>query len=531
MHVCLIKPMACVSSTYSGANAVPPIGVAYLAGALSAAGFAVTVIDAVGAALTRYTPVPETGGTQCLHGLSIAEVVARLPTDCDLLAVSLMFSVEWPSSRALLHALRQACPSLPIVVGGEHASALPELVLSQAPVDWVICGEGESALVELAKRLAAGEPRTAITRTLPGALGRAADGSILRGPGAQRIKAIDDIAPPAWELFPLADYLATGHTHGIPLAGRISMPILASRGCPYDCTFCSSPAMWTTRWRARSPQQVLDEICGYMTRYQASNFDFYDLTAIVDRRWLVQFCELILARKLDFSWQLPTGTRSEALDSEVLELMRRAGCRHVIYAPESGSPRLLATIRKKIDPQRMLASMRSATQVGLPVKANIVIGFPTETPYDLLLSWRLIAKMAMAGVEDVSVFPFSPYPGSQLFRELLAHGKLQLDDVYFTALAGQFDPLAATAARRDRRINPHISSAWLRCAALAMMASFYLISFTLRPWRAWRTMRHVLRGTPTTRLEHSLDQLRRKQRQLKRARRARVLAQAGEPIS
>jgi len=74
-----------------------------------------------------------------------------------------------------------------------------------------------------------------------------------------------------------------------------SMPMLASRGCPYRCTFCSNPAMWGTLWRARDPHDVFDEMCDSMDRYGATNFDFYDLTAIVRREWIVEFCTIIIA--------------------------------------------------------------------------------------------------------------------------------------------------------------------------------------------------------------------------------------------
>ncbi len=112
--------------------------------------------------------------------------------------------------------------------------------------------------------------------------------------------------------------------------------MLATRGCPYSCTFCSSPDMWTTRYYARSPASVVDEIADYVERYGISNVDFEDLTAFINRDWILAFCAELVRRDLHISYQLPSGTRSEALDAEVLAPLWRSGCRNLTYAPESG---------------------------------------------------------------------------------------------------------------------------------------------------------------------------------------------------
>ena len=141
------------------------------------------------------------------------------------------------------------------------------------------------------------------------------DGKIVRTLPRGRIKAIDDIPWPAWNLVPLENYLSNGLGYGVDL-GR-SMPLIATRGCPYRCTFCSNPTMWTTKWIARKPNLVLDEIEHYINKYGAENIDFYDLTAIVQKEWIAEFCRLIKKRNLKFTWQLPSGTRSEAIDTEI----------------------------------------------------------------------------------------------------------------------------------------------------------------------------------------------------------------------
>src|SRR5207247_31711 len=120
--------------------------------------------------------------------------------------------------------------------------------------------------------------------------------------------------------------------------------------------------------------------------------------------------------------------------------MYRSGCRNVSYAPESGSLHTLEAIKKKVKLDRLEASMRAAVRVGLNVKANILIGFPDEQQDDLRETLRFIFRMARIGVHDVSVWTFSPYPGSELFERLRANGRLpQLDEDYYASLLSYSD--------------------------------------------------------------------------------------------
>ncbi len=104
------------------------------------------------------------------------------------------------------------------------------------------------------------------------------------------------------------------------------MPLMATRGCPYRCTFCSNPVMYGTRWVARSPDHVLDEIQRYQDRYGATDFPFWDLTMVLKRDWVLDFCSKVEERGMEFTWQLPSGTRAEIVDHEVARALCRSGC-------------------------------------------------------------------------------------------------------------------------------------------------------------------------------------------------------------
>jgi radical SAM superfamily enzyme YgiQ (UPF0313 family) len=421
-----------------------------------------------------------------------------------------MFSVEWPIVDELVRAIRRALPRAFIVLGGEHVTACPEQTLEGCPAaDAGVLGEGEETIVDLVDALAAGRDLAEVH----GIIHRGPGGRPVRTPRRARIRAIDDIPPPDWSLFPVEAYIDNALTHGANL-GR-SMPILASRGCPYRCTFCSSPLMWTTRWDARSPEAVVAEMKDYMRRYRVTNFDFYDLTAIVDKRWIVDFCRRIVAERLDITWQLPSGTRSEAIDEEVARLLYASGCRIVNYAPESGSPAELRRIKKKVDPDRMLASMRGAHRAGLSIKANFVFGFPGGSWSDVRHTFAFLARLAWIGVDDVNAFPFSPYPGSELFDELVAAGKIRLDAEYFRSLLAYTDP-GNSISYAD-----FIGSRGLSALNLLAMAFFYGVSFSLRPQRALRLLWAFAARDTSTKLTMALANRRRRALAMKLAERGR----------
>jgi radical SAM superfamily enzyme YgiQ (UPF0313 family) len=265
--------------------------------------------------------------------------------------------------------------------------------------------------------------------------------------------------------------------------------------------------MWTTRYAMRDPEDVVDEMRDAVERFGAEAFDFYDLTAVVKRDWILALCAALRRRGLKITWQLPSGTRSEAIDLEVARAMMAAGCRNISYAPESGSPATLERIRKKVRLDRMLASMRAAVSAGLNVKANLIVGFPDETPRDVAHTMAFAAQMAKVGVHDVSVWTFVPYPGSALFDGLLASGKLgPLDDDYYASLLSYSD------LARARSYDDAIADEALQRYRWLGLGAFYGTSWALRPWRPVLTAARMVRGRYESRAEMSLASLVRRVR-------------------
>ncbi|MEK7487330.1 MAG: radical SAM protein [Planctomycetota bacterium] len=471
----------------------PPIGPAYVAASLRVAGYEVSFVDAVGEALEQFTPLPY---GLLLHGLSFEQITARIPPDCRAIGISIQFSFEFPQCRELTWAIRKQFPNAFLFAGGEHATALPEETLRTTALDAIVLGEGEIKAVELL-RVAFQPNDIRDFGTVAGICWKDSGGQIHRNSEGLRVSEIGQLPKPAWDLLPLEQYLSRHLGFGVA-RGR-NMPVLASRGCPYQCTFCSSPLMWTTTWTARDVDDLLDEMEGWIQQYQIDNFDFYDLTAIIQKKWIVEFCEKIQERGLKFTWQLPSGTRTEAIDEEVARLLYQSGCRNLSYAPESGSPRILKRIKKKIHPETMLRSLRGCVRQGLNVKTNIILGFPGESWSDIAHSYWFILKLAMVGAQDLAVWCFAPYPGSELFQELVAQGKIDcLDDEYYRKLACYADP-SQTVSYSDS-----FSARQLLILRTLGVLLFYGANFTFRPWRVIQLFWHLACGRYESRSEQAL---------------------------
>lgn len=484
--ICLVKPPTLTaprSLSYFGS--VPSLGLAYVAAALRASGHRVTVIDAPGAAWRSTWTFPTAVGPLVAHGLRPAEIVARLPPDVDVVGVTHMFLHEWGLLRELFAEIRRQRPTALLVAGGENASAYWDRMLAECPaLDACVRGEGEATMLELVDAWSQGRSLASV----PGLAVRV-DGTPTATAARPRLRALDGWPPPAWDLFPLEPYLQD-RGHGGVARGR-SLPVLTSRGCPYRCTFCSSPSMWTTRYERRDPARVADELERLVATYGIDNFDLHDLTALLTKRWILAFCDELERRHLRLTWQLPSGTRSEAIDAEVAARLHAAGCRNFCYAPESGSPATLARIGKQVRLPVLLRSLEGAVAAGLRTEANIIIGFPHERPAELWASAVFCLALARSGLHSLSVMVFAPYPGSEEYRRLAAAGRIVHDDRYL------YSSLLRSAGSL-RSHHPRLDARQLLAMQLGMLLGFFAVQYALRPARLLELPLHLARGRQET---------------------------------
>jgi anaerobic magnesium-protoporphyrin IX monomethyl ester cyclase len=494
--VAIVRPPQILPlTTVNTSQGVPSIGVAYLAGSLKAAGHRVVVVDAFGEAVHKFRRIENT--SYLVNGLNAHEILDRIPPNVDYIGVSCMYSNEWLYSKIVVRALLERFPYVPVIAGGEHITAEPEYSMDSCPgMLCCVLGEGEETIVDLINALESGRPLTSVD----GIAFKNPRGDFVRTKARMRIRQVDQIPLPSWEETPLENYLVNGLGMA-SIRGR-TMPMVASRGCPYKCTFCSNPQMWTQRWIARSPQLVVEEMKSHIDRHKVTHFEFYDLTAIVKREWILEFTDLLLKEKLGVTWALPSGTRSEALDAEIVDRLMETGCHQLCYAPESGSATTLKRIKKQVTLPKMLTSMRASVAAGISIKANIIFGFPGQTLREIGESYLFLVQLASVGVDDVAVFPFVPYPGSELFADLLRNGRIRRDD-------GNYEQFLAANIYNEvgqmRSWSEHITDRQIKILTVGGMAWFYTWQYLFRPQRALRSAYRLATSQPQTMLERALD--------------------------
>jgi anaerobic magnesium-protoporphyrin IX monomethyl ester cyclase len=428
--ICLIRPPATESFRFTSSSISLPLGLAYVAGALLNAGFEIKIVDAIGEG-------PEVRTKYCkgyLVGLRFEHIVERIPAETDVVGITVVFTHEWPAIVRLIDLIRARFPKAAIVLGGEHVTSLPEFSLLTSKADVAVLGEGEETAVELVRALRNRQPLAGIE----GIAYRQGD-AVKVNRRRERKTDIDSLAAPAWGYFALQTYRRNRFEGGLHTS-RQTIPMLATRGCPYQCTYCSAPNMWLPRWIARDPIKVVDEIESHVREYGAGNFIFQDLTAIIQKSWIKTFCEELIRRDLNVNWQLPTGTRSEAIDSEVAHLLKRSGMTTMSYAPESGSDETRRLVKKKMAKERLYASVDAVVGAGINTSMFLVIGFPHDTHEHISENLPFLDELARRGAGDIGISFYMALPGTELFHNLYEAGRIKIDRAYFRHILNSLAP-------------------------------------------------------------------------------------------
>ena len=407
MRVLLINPFYPISETPS-----PPLGLAYLASALLAAGAEVRVLDLV----------VQPSGEEALA----RELDAFHPGLVGLTAVTM--NVD--RALALAGAVKRRAPEIVTVMGGPHVTFSARETLEACPaLDVVVLGEGEQTLVELCRALASAKGLEAVA----GIAFRSEQG-IRVTPRRRPIRDLDHLPLPARHLLPLGRYRALG------------MPIsmTTSRGCPHACIFCVGRRMVGARVRFHSPGRVVDELeqLAHLGFHQVNLAD--DLfTADHDRCAAV--CDEILERGLHVKWT--SFARVDTVSVDLLSRMRAAGCTAVSFGVESANSGILKTIRKRITPDQVVAAIDMCAQAGVTPYASFILGLPGETPDTLRETLDFGKRLEDKGL----IYGFhllAPFPGTEVRERAAELGLRILTSDWSNYHANRAVAETATVSRR-----------------------------------------------------------------------------------
>lgn len=288
-----------------------------------------------------------------------------------------------------------------VVIGGPHVSAIRGEVLEKTRADFAIKGEGEYTLMELCKVL---ELRSKKYKEIKGLIWRdGKDGNkVIENEDRPFIHDLDALPFPAYEEFELERYICHNEKR---------LPIITSRGCPYQCIFCGVRLSMGNKFRARSPQNVVDEI-EYWYKKSWKNFDINDDCFTLNLSRAKKICDLIIKRRLRITYQLYNGIRADRIDKELLEKMKESGCTRVYYGCESGNPRILKVIKKGITLERVRKAVEMTNKVGIENAVTFIIGHPSETFKEAMDTVNFAKNLSAS---FVVFYNLTPYPGTELF--------------------------------------------------------------------------------------------------------------------
>ena len=324
----------------------------------------------------------------------------------DLIGITFL-STKMGAVENLTRISKRLFPDVPVVLGGAHPSVLYRSSLEKTGADYAVIGEGEETFAELARVL---EKKGNRPETIKGLAFRKQDGEIIRTPDRALIQNLDEMP------FPDRESLFQKETYR---PDDFSM-IMSSRGCPFNCAFCSS--IWERRVRYRSISHIVDEIEHLSQRFNPRNIYFKDDTFTINRKRVLAFCDELESRNLDINWECLT--RIELVDEEILLRMRRAGMFNLKIGIETGSQRLLYETNKNITLDQIRRGAEILNRLDQKWSAFFMLGYPDETEEEMEMSRSLIQEIRPT---YVSMSILVPYPGCKYYYELEDKGILGED--------------------------------------------------------------------------------------------------------
>jgi len=419
-RVLLITPQGKITTTKEGSRerklAIPPLGLAYLAAQLLNHGFEVEVLDTL---IEGVNQEEHHDGT-IIYGLSDSQIKQRIKdVNPDLIGVSCLFSNRGREALNICKIAKETIPDVHVVLGGQHPTGYPNLI-SDANVDYILSGEADDSIIELVQAINANANLAEV------------DGIVLKN-GHDLYQAAKTHFPdvkalpyPAWKLFCLEKYQAAGiYDYEINLGEKRFMVLIASRGCPHNCYFCTSALHSGRKYRTREIEDVVAEIRLYQQKYQVEEINFWDDNFFINKNTVKALLRRLIQDFPNIAFQVPSGSEVNAIDEEVIDLMAKAGFRKVFLAVESPNEEIQkGLIDKRVNLGRIPHIVKIIQQAGMIAEGSFMVGFPGETKQQIDNTFH---KATSFGFDRISISIVNPLPGTPLYEQCLKHNLLHDD--------------------------------------------------------------------------------------------------------
>ena len=404
-----------------------PVGTASLGAVLEKEGHNVKILDC-----NIEDPRPKDDEYGFMVGLEWEEIGKRFKEfDPDIIGISCYFTAQFSNVKKLSKILKRIKPSIKTFGGG----ASVEKGLEVGIIDYAVFGEGEETSKELMHALENNEPLDDIK-----GIGYKKDGKIIKNQKREWIKNLDNLPLPAYHLFPMWKYFKYGKKgiYNFYTKRNPFISVATSRGCPYDCCFCSVRSIWEYSFRTRSPEHVLKELDLLVKKYGVKEIQFIDdnLTLVKDRA--MKIFQGIIDKRLDLSWSTPNGIMVKTLDEELIEKMAESGCYRVNLGIESGNQKVVDTIvRKPLNLDYCRKIIRILKKNKIKVTGFFVLGMIGETLRDMEDTIRFAKENPF---DDVFFSIATPYPNTDFWDLAVKKGYLKRSNL--NGLKGRFTSIS-----------------------------------------------------------------------------------------
>lgn len=387
MRFLLVNPYYPISETPS-----PPLGLTFLAAALERAGVEVKILDFVVFPYGR---------------ARLARELADF--DPQMMGVTSV-TMSYDHAARIVRDAKQINPGIVTVMGGPHVTFRAEKTLEELPeADIIVRGEGEKALVDLARRAQKDRDWEKVQGLVFRRGGDLVDTGV-RPP----IASLDSLPTPARHLIPLGRYRALG----------MPVSMTTSRGCPFHCIFCVGRKMVGAKVRYRSPEKVVDELA-YLATLNFHQINIADDLFTANPGHCMAVCDEILRRGLKVGWT--SFARVDTVRLEVLKKMKAAGCHTVSFGVESANARILKTIKKGITTDQVITAVKMCGEAGIVPHASFILGLPGETPETIQETAAFGLRLKELGV-SYGFHLLAPFPGTEVRERAAEYGIRILTD-------------------------------------------------------------------------------------------------------
>lgn len=379
----------------------PDLGLGYLASVLERKGHNVSILNCVNKKITNK---------------KLLEYVKLNKPDVIGFKV---FTKDVDTVKEASRIIKEYRSDIYIIGGGPHPSCLPKnTLIEMKDLDFCFYSDAEIGLSQLINILNEANMTEQKLRDVPNLVWRDKYGAIEINK-AKLTEDLDSTPFPLWKLMDPWDYPPA--PLGFMLKSFPPAPIIATRGCPFECTFCCGWRMGGRKIRRRSPDNVVSEIIYLHNNFSINEIHFVDDNLTFNRDYAVSLCGAI--KKLDFKlhWAIPDGVRLDTLDEDLLYLMKNSGCYSFGLGIESGSQRILNDTKKRQSLELIREKVKLIHKVGIHSMGFFMIGYPTETIEDIKATISFSHSLPL---DYASFHTFQPYPGTEIYEILKRENRL-----------------------------------------------------------------------------------------------------------